>query len=118
MIMKVQCGGKSESGQLVFTSDIPIQKKTRFAANIFFHNCSSDYLNRVFKATTGSSIKHFISAKKISLAQQYLRQGYPPYDVCFMIGYKNYSSFFRRFSEQVGLSPKQYQLSSKSINRF
>lgn len=94
------------------TSDITVKS----LAEQFHHN--SDYLSRVFKATTGSSIKHYINAKKISLAQQYLRQGYQPYDVCFMIGYKNYSSFFRRFSEQVGLSPKQYQLSSKSTNRF
>ncbi len=91
------------------TSDITVES----LAIQFHHN--SDYLSRAFKTATGSSLKHFINAKKISLAQQYLRQGYPPYDVCFMIGYKNYSSFSRRFSEQIGLSPKQYQLSSMSI---
>lgn len=91
------------------TSDITVDS----LAAQFHHN--SDYLSRVFKAVTGSSLKHYIIAKKITLAQQYLRQGYPPYDVCFIIGYKNYSSFSRRFSEQVGLSPKQYQLSSQSV---
>lgn len=92
------------------TSDITVEN----LAAQFHHN--SDYLSRSFKAATGSSLKHFIIAKKITLAQQYLRQGYPPYDVCFLIGYKNYSSFSRCFSEQVGLSPKQYQLSSQSAN--
>lgn len=90
------------------TSDITIKN----LAEQFHHN--GDYLSRVFKEATGSSLKHFINAKKISLAQQYLGQGYPPQDVCFMIGYKNYSSFSRRFSEEVGLSPKQYQLDSRS----
>lgn len=71
---------------------------------------NSDYLSRVFKNTVGSSLKHYINAKKISLAQQYLHQGYSPYDVCFMVGYNNYSSFSRRFSEQIECSPKQYQL--------
>ena len=71
---------------------------------------SSDYISRVFKNTAGSSLKHYINAKKISLAQQFLHQGYSPYDVCFMVGYNNYSSFSRRFSEQIGYSPKQYQL--------
>lgn len=71
---------------------------------------SNDYLSRVFKKTTGGSLKHYINAKKISLAQQYLHQGSSPYDVCFMVGYNNYSSFSRVFSEQIGISPKQYQL--------
>lgn len=92
------------------TSDITVES----LAVQLHHN--SDYLSRTFKAATGSSLKYYINAKKISLAQQYLRQGIPPYDVCFLIGYNNYSSFSRRFSKQVGLSPKQYQLSSKSAN--
>lgn len=92
------------------TSDITIET----LAMQFHHN--GDYLSRVFKAATGSSLKHYINAKKMSLAQQYLHQGVPPLDVCFMIGYKNYSSFSRRFSIQVGLSPKQFQLRSKSAN--
>ncbi len=89
------------------TSDITVES----LAVHFHHN--SDYLSRAFKATTGLSLKHYITAKKIALAQQYLCQGTPPSDVCFMIGYNNYSSFSRRFSAQVGLSPKQYQQNSQ-----
>lgn len=75
------------------------------------HN--SDYLSRVFMNTTGITLKHYINAKKISLAQQYLCKGYSPNDVCFMIGYQNYSSFSRRFSAYVGVSPKQFQQNAK-----
>lgn len=70
------------------------------------HN--SDYLGRVFKDATGGSLKYYINAKKIALAQQLLREGYPPYDVCFMLCFNNYSSFSRCFSRHIGLSPKQY----------
>lgn len=76
---------------------------------------NSDYLNRAFKNATGSSLKYYITAKKITLAQQFLRQGFSPYDVCFMVGYTNYSSFSRRFSEQVGMPPKQFQISSQVV---
>ena len=55
----------------------------------------------------------YINAKKIVLAQKLLLQNYSPYDVCFMVGYNNYSSFSRRFSKQIGTSPKQFQLSHK-----
>ncbi|SCY28301.1 helix-turn-helix domain-containing protein [Butyrivibrio sp. INlla14] len=74
---------------------------------------SSDHLSRVFSEATGDSLKHYISGKKIVLAQKLLLQNYPPYDVCFMAGYNNYSSFSRRFSQQIGMSPKQYQLANK-----
>lgn len=74
------------------------------------HN--TDYIGRTFKRAVGLPIKHYINAKKISLAQQYLRQGYSPSEVCFMVGYENYSSFSRRFSAHIGISPKQYQLNS------
>ena len=74
---------------------------------------SSDHLSRVFSEATGDSLKHYINAKKIVLAQMLLLQNYSPYDVCFMAGYNNYSSFSRRFSQQIGMSPKQYQLSER-----
>lgn len=74
---------------------------------------SSDHLSRVFIESTGDSLKHYINGKKIVLAQRLLLQNYSPYDVCFMVGYNNYSSFSRRFSNQIGVSPKQFQLSHK-----
>ena len=74
---------------------------------------SYDHLSRVFKETTGTPLKRYINAKKIALAQKYLSQGISVYDVCFMIGYNNYTSFSRRFSEQIGESPKQFQLSHR-----
>lgn len=76
---------------------------------------SSDHLSRVFIEATGDSLKHYINAKKIALAQKLLLQNHSPYDVCFMVGYNNYSSFSRRFSKQIGESPKQFQLSHKGV---
>lgn len=86
------------------TKDITVESISREC------NINRDYLGKIFKSATGGSLKHYINAKKISLAQQYISQGYSPYDVCFMVGYNNYSSFSRRFSAHVGQSPKQYQM--------
>lgn len=74
---------------------------------------NSTYMGRCFKKTTGASIQQYIIAKKITLAQQYLRQGHAPCDVCYMTGFNNYSNFSRTFSKQAGCSPKQYQLKNK-----
>lgn len=67
-----------------------------------------DYLGRIFKNATGSSLKYYINGKKIALAQKLLREGNSPYDVCFILSFNNYSSFSRTFSEHAGMSPKQY----------
>ncbi len=75
---------------------------------------SSDHLSRAFSEATGDSLKHYINAKKIALAQKLLLESNSPYDVCFMVGYNNYSSFSRRFSKQIGISPKQYQLKNRA----
>ena len=79
-----------------------------FIAQELHHN--SDYLNRIFKQYSGNSLKHYITAKKISLAQLQLAQGLSPYDVCFLVGYNNYSTFSRAFNDRVGMSPKKYQI--------
>ena len=79
------------------------------------HN--SDYLSHVFKSVTGCSLQYYIIAKRISLAQIYLREGKSPYDVCFESGFNNYSSFSRAFSRQIGCSPKQYQQEYQTRNR-
>lgn len=89
------------------TEDITINK---IADELHY---SSDHLSRAFSEATGDSLKHYINAKKIALAQKLLLENNSPYDVCFMVGYNNYSSFSRRFSTQIGMSPKQYQLSNR-----
>lgn len=86
-------------------SDITVEK---IAADLH-HN--SDYLSRCFKELTGHTLKGFILAKRISLAQKLLREGVSPYDVCFNLSFNNYSSFSRTFSKQTGISPKRYQAS-------
>lgn len=84
------------------TSELTVES----IAESLHHN--SDYLGHIFKVTTGGSLKYYINAKKIAMAQQLLREGNPPVDVCFMLGFSNYSSFSRCFSKHVGRSPKQY----------
>lgn len=84
-------------------TDLTVEK----IAKSLHHN--SDYLSHCFKEATGYTLKHYVIAKRIALAQKHLREGLSPYDVCFRIGFNNYSSFSRAFSKQISCSPKQYQ---------
>ena len=67
------------------------------------------YLSRCFKNIAGTSLYQYILAKRITLAQQLLREGHSPNEVCEMSGFNNYSNFSRVFSRQTGYSPRQYQ---------
>lgn len=74
------------------------------------HLCYNEtYISRCFKNTTGTPLQQYILTKKIILAQNYLKEGYSPCDVCFMSGFNNYSNFSRTFVKYAGVSPKQYQ---------
>jgi AraC-like DNA-binding protein len=76
-------------------------------ADHLHHN--STYISRCFRKFAGISLQQYIINKKITLAQRYLRDQIPPYDVCFMVGFHNYSNFSRTFSKYSGVSPKRYQ---------
>lgn len=71
------------------------------------------YISRCFKKITGLSLQQYIIAKRITLAQQYLKEGKPATDVCFMTGFNDYSNFSRTFCKQVGRSPRKYQAENK-----
>lgn len=71
-----------------------------------------DYIVRCFKSVTGLSVQQYILAKRLSLAKQYLSAGKSPSEVCFLCGFYNYSNFSRTFKKHLGLSPREYQLSS------
>lgn len=81
------------------------------AENLHLHPV---YLNRIFKANTGTSIQQYIIEKRLALAKKLLREGTAPIDVCFQSGFNNYSNFSRTFSNHTGTSPKQYQMSVRS----
>lgn len=66
-------------------------------------------LNRKFRNSAGSSIWEYVLTKRLLLARELLRKGLAPSDACAQSGFSDYSSFYRAYKEQFGLSPKEYQ---------
>ena len=79
-------------------------------AKKFYRSTTS--INELFKKYMHSTVKEYIISKRISMAQEYLRNDYSVSEVCDMVGFNDYSHFIRTFKKVVGTSPKQY---SKSI---
>ena len=73
----------------------------------YFH-VSKSYVCRVFKQQTGTTIREYLSARRISLAKTMLDSGQKPNDVCVTLGFLNYSTFYKVFISYVGVSPQNY----------
>lgn len=68
------------------------------------------HFSTIFKAQTGKSIKHHITAHRIEYAKRMLRYtDIPITDICYLSGFNAFSSFFRAFSETVNISPREYR---------
>lgn len=70
-------------------------------------NFSVSSICHVFKEVFGVSIKKYIMQKKMNLAFSYLHNGEKIEDVCFKIGYSNYSTFFRSYKKHFGIAPSE-----------
>lgn len=62
-------------------------------------------LCRRFRQATGTSIGNYITAKRLLLAQQLLRQKQKPTEVFTSCGYQDYSAFYRAYINYFGHSP-------------
>ncbi|MFD0693045.1 helix-turn-helix domain-containing protein [Paenibacillus sp. GCM10027628] len=69
-----------------------------------------DYLTRVFKKETGSSLSDYLQHQRIELAKHLLMKSEQPVsDIALTAGYSNLSYFSTIFKKAVGLTPADYR---------
>ena len=71
-------------------------------------NYNNQYIRRMFRNTTGISLKQYILEKKITLAQKLLAEGYSVTDACYKSGFKDYSNFIRTFKQHTKVTPSSF----------
>ncbi len=79
---------------------------TALANHFYLH---PDYLSRLFKKHTHTSVSHYITLQKIATAQSMLRDGYTVTQVQEKLGYSGYAYFFKTFQRNTGISPSKYR---------
>lgn len=70
---------------------------------------SKYYLMRQFKEATGYSIHQYINEKRIQAARRMILSGMPASKACYESGFRDYSTFARRFKMIVGTAPSKLE---------
>jgi len=71
---------------------------------------STFHFNRVFHQITGLPPAKFISAMRLNEAKRLLlNTNQSITDICFEVGYNSLSTFTRRFTQRVGLGPREFR---------
>lgn len=69
---------------------------------------SKFHISHIFKENMGISIHQYIIKKRLQASQNALLSGIPAGKVCQQYGFHDYTSFYRAFKKEYGLSPKDY----------
>lgn len=70
---------------------------------------SKYHIAHVFKERLGLSVHHYITKKRLSLCRDAILSCSEINEACRLCGFKDYSSFFRSFKKEFGMSPKEYK---------
>lgn len=82
------------------------------AQNVHLH---PDYLNRIFKKSTNMSIRDYITQERIETAKWYLTHtAQSGTTIAKLVGYQNYSGFYRAFTNTTGMPPQDWKASHVS----
>lgn len=79
---------------------------TDLAKHFYLH---PDYLSRLFKKHTHTTVSRYITLQKIATAQSLLRDGHTVAEVQETLGYSSYAYFFKTFQKNTGFSPSRYR---------
>lgn len=86
-----------------YAQNITIEK----IAQEFF--VSSSTISHLFKQKLGISLYRFITQRRLIAAKNLIEKGQLLEEVALQTGFRDYSSFYRAFKQEYGISPRQYR---------
>lgn len=77
----------------------------RIAAHFYI---SKYHLSHAFTREVGISVYRYIMMRRLMMARQLLASGEPAGQVCRSCGFSDYTSFYRAFKSEYGISPRDF----------
>lgn len=74
----------------------------------FFYS-SKYHISHVFKENMGISLHQYILKKRLQASKNGVLSGVPLGELCHQYGFTDYTSFYRAFKKEFGLSPKEFR---------
>lgn len=71
---------------------------------------SSSTVSHLFKKKLGISLYRFVTQRRLIAAKSLIEQGLLLDQVAMQVGFQDYSSFYRAFKQEYGISPRQYRI--------
>lgn len=84
------------------------EELTLNAISNYFH-VSKYYVSHLFKQYMGLSTHQYILKKRLHASKNGIHSGIPLKNVCHYYGFKDYTSFFRAFKKEFGMSPSEFK---------
>ena len=69
---------------------------------------SKYYLSHAFNSVVGTSVNRYITLKRLINAKQMLSSGIKPTTAAIHCGFNDYAGFYRAFTAEYGITPKEY----------
>lgn len=85
-----------------------IDKKITLQDLSLYTSLSISRLAHLFKEKTGITIMQYLTKKRLVLAKNLLRKGIPIHNIYQECGFQDYTSFFRTFKKEYGITPKLF----------
>ncbi len=83
----------------------------------FFYT-SKYHISHIFKDNMGISLHQYIIKKRIHASKNSILSGVPLNQIYQQYGFKDYTSFYRAFKKEYGLSPKEFKEQHKLPQDF
>ncbi len=84
------------------SSDLSLEE---IAGSLFI---SKSHLSHAFSAEVGVSVYRYVTLRRLMMARQQLSEGELAGQVCRNCGFADYTSFYRAFKSEYGISPREF----------
>ena len=73
-------------------------------------------ISHIFKIENGMTILEYINKQRLSLAKELIYQGETFTHIAAECGFQDYTSFFRTFKKEIGITPGEYAKNARILS--